>query len=114
MAPTKSKKRPRSSLSTWQASMKLRSGPTSRRAIEQEASSRINPQAATPTKRKCRPKKQCIFVDDEAEVEEDSNNLNDEIEATSMCVSCASLLIIVIKLSRIIVCNVFCFTQVNK
>ena len=83
MAPTKSKKRPRSSLSTRQASMKLRSGPTSKRAIEQEASSRINPQAATPT-RKGRPRKQCIFVDDEVQVEEDSNNMNEETKATSM------------------------------
>ena len=66
MAPTKSKKRPRSSLSTRQASMKLRSGPMSRRAIEQEASSRINPQVATPTQKKGHPRKQCIFVDVEA------------------------------------------------
>ncbi|MCO5554022.1 hypothetical protein L7F22_007548 [Adiantum nelumboides] len=59
--------------------MKLRSGCVPNRAIDQEASSRIRP-LETPLKRKGRILKRCVFVDDEAHVHEDSNNIDENIE----------------------------------
>ena len=62
--------------------MKLRSGSLPRVTFDQEASSRVIPLATPPSKRG-RARKRCIYVvDDEAEVEGDSNNINDTTEAT--------------------------------
>lgn len=59
-------------------SMTLRSGMLKRgKFIEQEASSRVNP-SSSPFKKGGRSLKSCIYVDDEAEVEEDSNIMIDE------------------------------------
>ncbi|MCO5554031.1 hypothetical protein L7F22_007557 [Adiantum nelumboides] len=61
--------------------MKLRSGSMPGVTFDQEASSCVMPLATPPSKRG-RLQKRCIYVDDETDVEEDSNNLNDVIEAT--------------------------------
>ncbi|MCO5587510.1 hypothetical protein L7F22_041459 [Adiantum nelumboides] len=61
--------------------MKLRSGSLPRITFDEEASSCVIPLATPPTKRG-RSQNLCVYVDDEAEVEEDSNILNDAIEAT--------------------------------
>ncbi|MCO5555877.1 hypothetical protein L7F22_009421 [Adiantum nelumboides] len=62
---------------TRSSSMALRSGSFKRRHVEQEASSRVVPRS-TPVKKKGKWSKRCIFVDDEAQIEEDSNVIVDE------------------------------------
>ncbi|MCO5572482.1 hypothetical protein L7F22_026237 [Adiantum nelumboides] len=57
---------------TRSSSMALRSGLFKRRHVEQEASSRVVPRS-TPVKKKDKWSKGCIFVDDAAQIEEDSN-----------------------------------------
>lgn len=52
--------------------MALRSRSLKRRHDDQEASSRVMP-LRTPAKRKDKNSKRCIFIDDEVQVEEDSN-----------------------------------------
>lgn len=84
MGPKKTTKRrlqSSSPISSRFVSMKLRSGSLPRVTFDQEASSHVMPLATPPPKRG-RPRKRCIYVDDEAEVEEDSNNINDITEAT--------------------------------
>ncbi|MCO5609523.1 hypothetical protein L7F22_063751 [Adiantum nelumboides] len=61
--------------------MKLRSGCIPNRMLDQEASSRIRP-LDTPPKRKNRISKRCVFIDDEAQVDEDSNNIEDDTNFT--------------------------------
>ena len=67
---------------TTKRRLKLRSGSLPRVTFDQEASSCVMPLATPPPKRG-RARKRCIYVDDEAEVEGDSNNINDITEATS-------------------------------
>ncbi|MCO5579190.1 hypothetical protein L7F22_033043 [Adiantum nelumboides] len=62
---------------TRSSSMALRSGSFKRRHVEQEASSRVVPRS-TPVKKKGKWSKKCIFVDDEAQIEEGSNVIVDE------------------------------------
>ncbi|KAI5055043.1 hypothetical protein GOP47_0030188, partial [Adiantum capillus-veneris] len=84
MGPKKTAKRRLQSSSpnsSRYVSMKLRSGSLPKVTFEQEASSRVM-SLATPLTKRGRLQKRCIYVDDEAEVEEDSNNLNDVTEAT--------------------------------
>ncbi|MCO5579645.1 hypothetical protein L7F22_033502 [Adiantum nelumboides] len=59
--------------------MKLRSGCVSNRTIDQEASSRIQP-LEPPLIRKGCILKRCVFIDDEAHVDEDSNKIVENIE----------------------------------
>ncbi|MCO5575671.1 hypothetical protein L7F22_029475 [Adiantum nelumboides] len=61
--------------------MKLRSGCIPNRMLDQEASSRIWP-LDTPPKRKNCISKRCVFIDDEAQVDEDSNNIEDDTNFT--------------------------------
>ena len=80
MAPKRGDKKRRlvsSPYSTRRASMKLRSGCVSNRLIDQEASSRIRP-LDTPPKKKSHVSKRCVFMDDEAQVDEDSNYIKEE------------------------------------
>ena len=67
--------------SSRRVSMKLRSGCVPNRTIDQEASSRIRP-LETPPKRNGRILKRCVFIDDEARVDEDSNNIEENTEIT--------------------------------
>lgn len=62
----------RISQGTRSNSMALRSRSLKRRHDDQEASSRVMP-LRTPAKRKDKNSKRCIFIDDEVQVEEDSN-----------------------------------------
>ncbi|MCO5608302.1 hypothetical protein L7F22_062508 [Adiantum nelumboides] len=61
--------------------MKLRSGCVPNKAIDQEASSHIQP-LKTPLKKKGRILRRCVFIDDEAQVNEDSNNIEENTEIT--------------------------------
>ncbi|MCO5563073.1 hypothetical protein L7F22_016709 [Adiantum nelumboides] len=85
MGPKKTAKRRLQSTSPIKSclvSMKLRFGSLLRVTfVDEKASSRVMPLATPPTK-SGRSQKRCIYVDDEAEVEEDSNNLNDVPEVT--------------------------------
>ena len=78
MAPKRDNKKRKSIVSP--RSMKLRSGCVPQRIIDQEASSRIRP-LDTP-KRNNRGPKRCVFIDDEAQVDEDSNNIEEQTEYT--------------------------------
>ncbi|MCO5558082.1 hypothetical protein L7F22_011658 [Adiantum nelumboides] len=62
---------------TRSSSMALQSDSFKRRHVEQEASSRVVPRS-TPVKKKGKWSKRCIFVDDEAQIEEGSNVIVDE------------------------------------
>ncbi|MCO5581668.1 hypothetical protein L7F22_035557 [Adiantum nelumboides] len=62
---------------TRSSSMALQFGSFKRRHVEQETSSRIVPRS-TPVKKKGKWSKRCIFVDDEAQIEEGSNVIVDE------------------------------------
>lgn len=86
MAPKRSRHRKLTSAaphSSRHVSMKVRARPATRSMVDQEASSRVLP-LATPPKKKGRLSKRCVFVDDEVQVDEDSNNVNEEIEDTGM------------------------------
>ncbi|MCO5567185.1 hypothetical protein L7F22_020873 [Adiantum nelumboides] len=86
MAPKRDNKKRKpivSPYSSHQVSMKLRSGCLPNKAIDQEASSRIQP-LETPLKKKGRILRRCVFIDDEAHVEEDSNNIEENIEITDL------------------------------
>ena len=86
MAPKRCRQRRLTSApphSSRHESMKLRAGPATRRMVDQEASSRVL-SSATPPKKKGRLSRRCTFIDDEVEVDEDSNNVNEEIETTGM------------------------------
>jgi len=63
--------------------MKVRAGPTTWSMVDQEASSRVLALATPPKKKGCLSKR-CAFIDDEAQVDEDSNNENEETKATGM------------------------------
>ncbi|MCO5582542.1 hypothetical protein L7F22_036439 [Adiantum nelumboides] len=80
MAPKrddKKRKPPCSPYSTRQVNMKLRSGCIPYKMLDQEASSRIRP-LDTPLKRKNCISKRCVFIDDKAQVDENSNNIEDD------------------------------------
>ena len=83
MAPkrdNKKRKPPVSPSTNRQMIMKLRSGC----ALDQEASSRIRA-LDTPLRRKRRSLQRCAFIDDEAQVDEDSNNIEEDNEITGNC-----------------------------
>lgn len=87
MAPkrdSKKRKQAASPYSSRQVSMKLRSGCVPRHMVDQEASSRIR-QLDTPPRKKSLGPKRCVFIDDEAQVDEDSNIVDENTEHTGRC-----------------------------
>ena len=81
MAPkrdNKKRKPPVSPSTNRQMIMKLRSGC----ALDQEASSRIRA-LDTPPRRKRHSLQRCVLIDNKAQVDEDSNNIEEDTEITS-------------------------------